>query len=125
IELRAYDEGFAYRIVFPDERWNDGSIVRDLTTFRFPEGCKAYEEHGTEGEYSISGIDDIEPKCQIPLTVVYPSGIYAAIAEAAVFDHAQMLLSSAKDGTNTLQCDLWGPMRIAAPFATPWRVVIA
>ncbi len=125
IELRAYDEGFAHRLVFPDEGWNDASIVRDLTTFCLPEGCRAYEEHGTEGEYSISAIDDIEPKCQIPLTVVYPSGIYSAIAEAGVFDHAQMLLSSAQDGTNTLRCDLWGPMRMAAGFATPWRVVIA
>ena len=123
VEFRAYDEGVALRYTLPDERWNNAEIAGDHTQFRFPKGASAYEEHGTEGEYELRPIAQIRQGCQIPLTVVLP-GCFAAIAEAGVFDHSQMLLDPVAGDGDALQSSLCGPMKVRAPFSTPWRVII-
>ena len=116
--LRAYNEGVAFRFRIPQ----DSTIDRELTGFRFPEGSLAWEEHGTEGEYSRVPVEQVKARCEWPLTVELPAGAgFACLTEAALDRYPRMLLSPSAQG---LMADLTGPAQITAPFESPWRVIV-
>lgn len=123
VVTRAYDEGFALRYRVGGE----GTVLyaSEFTEFHLPEGAYGYEEHGTEGEYARVRIADIKPGCERPLTVDYGNGLFASITDAANLDYPRMLLSPVKGRPGTLASDLSGSVQHAAPFETPWRVMIA
>src|SRR5690606_16529730 len=128
IEFRAYDEGAALRYTLPlgpgeggHDRPKEWVILRELTQFRFPPGCHAYEEHGTEGEYFRKPVSQIAPGCERPLTVEYPGEMYASLIEAAAFDYPRALLSPDPKVPGALAPHLDGPARGVAPYSTPWR----
>jgi len=126
LECRAYNEGVVIRYTIPQQPGLANlTIASERTEFRFPPGCMAYEEHGTEGEYAKVRVEEIRPECERPLTVEYPDGKVACVAEAAVDDYARMLLSPFKEiGSRVLVSDLSGAVIAATPFSTPWRVFI-
>lgn len=122
LTFRAYDEGIAFRYtVLGAGRF---TIEEERTEFHFPPGAEAYEEHGTEGPYQRVPIAEIKPECERPLTVDYGNGVYASLTEAALVDYSRMLLSPVPEKPGALVSDLSGPVRGAAPFSTPWRVLI-
>lgn len=124
IQFRAYDEGAVFRYIIPQRRSADDNewiILREDSQFRFPQGCYAYEEHGTEGEYFRKPVSEIAPECQHPLTVEYPSGIVASLIEAAAFDYPRMLLAPHPKESRVLVTVLDGPVRAGPGFSTPWR----
>ncbi|XEC95529.1 glycoside hydrolase family 97 catalytic domain-containing protein [Paenibacillus tarimensis] len=121
--FRAYEEGVAFHYAFP-ERFGNGrlAIREELTTFRFPIGCMAYEEHGTEGEYVKKSVHELGVRCERPLTVEYPNDMYVCLTEGGLTDFARMLLTSTGDGAIVAHLD--GPVEAEMPFRTPWRAVI-
>jgi alpha-glucosidase len=120
--IRAYNEGAAWRYVLPQQpKLTRLTITEEGTVFRFPTGCEAYEEHGTEGEYVRVPVAQIAPKCERPLTIAYPHGKWACLVEAATVDYARMLLSPVELGESALRTDLDGPVRGSTPLVTPWR----
>lgn len=145
IVFRAYNEGMAFRYELPGQPGLEDklTIVGERSQFYFPEGCLAYEHHGAEGEYHLVPVGELKENCERPLTVVYASGIYAALTEAAMTDYARMLLK-AEDGIvvsqlsglvtqyvgyDNMDTSLSGELadgivRTGLPFTSPWRVVI-
>lgn len=146
IIFRAYDEGIAFRYELPEQPnlLQQLMITGEHSQFYFPEDCLAYEHQGAEGEYHLVPVGELKENCERPLTVVYASGIYAALTEAALTDYARMLLK-AEDGIvvsqlsdlvtqyvgyDNMDTSLTGEqadeiVRTGLPFASPWRVVIA
>ncbi len=122
LEFRAYDEGAAFRYVV--EAPGEVNFEAERSYFRFPDGARGWEEHGPEGPYQLVPIGEISEGCERPLTVEYPSGLYASLTEAALIDYPRMLLSPAEGSPNTLRSGLGGPVSGRAPFATPWRVLV-
>jgi alpha-glucosidase len=122
LELRAYDEGIAFRyiVVSPAEI----SFAAEETEFSFPAGTKAWEEHGTEGPYELVPVEKIQENCERPLTVQYPGGQYASLTEAGLIDYPRMLLSPVAGKPGTLRSHLAGPVNGTAPLETPWRVLV-
>jgi alpha-glucosidase len=121
IELRAYDEGLAFRYV----ALRPMNVAADKTTFHWTETAFAYEEHGgTEGEYARAAIGKIAPKSQTPLTLELPDGTYAAILEAGNADFPYMMAGTRADTNDTLEAELSGSATLAVNAASPWRAVM-
>ncbi len=124
--VRAYNEGLAFRYVFPkQDHLKSINIIKEKTQFRFSDNFKAWEEHGTEGDYLITPIQSIKPKCETPLTVELKSGgPYACVMEADVYDYPRMWLSPDTSAPNSLIASLGSEATGLTPFETPWRVVM-
>lgn len=118
--VRVYEEGFAFR--YRLEGRGGFEFAREATTFRFPEGSFAWQEHGTEGEYERVLVKNVKPDCERPLTVQLGGGNWAALAEAGQVDYPRMLLGP--EGTGGLTPNLDSPVKGALPFETPWRVFV-
>jgi alpha-glucosidase len=138
LDFRAYDEGIAFRYRLPADKASDLHGEGEHTEFRLPAGVEGYEEHGTEGEYRRTPIADFQPWCERPLTLVYPDGRHAALAEAANDAFPRMLLSPLEGVPGALVTALGGRtsntaslnQRHDATFtlrpgeATPWRALV-
>jgi alpha-glucosidase len=150
LEVRAYDDGVAFRFVVPGAA-NRGRVADAATTFVVPAGSTVWY-HGLnaghyEDLYARKPIEDVRSGewGAPPVTFRLPGGrAYAAITESALLDHAGMALQA--DGARGLRLRLahdapasypfrlrYGhaeEKRLAAPAAiegtitTPWRVVL-
>jgi alpha-glucosidase len=120
VEFRAYDEGVALRYG-AEEPMN---VSKELTDFHWPAKSFGYEEHGTEGKYSLNAISKIAPRCQTPLTVTLADGTYAAILEAANVTFPQMTVGAEPGSEDTLIAELGGPGTLPAGGFTPWRLLM-
>lgn len=138
LTFRAYNEGAAFRYTIPRQEMQTFVFPGEQTEFRLPEGTWGYEEHGTEGEYRRSKIDDFDPYCERPLTLEYAHGLWASLAEAANMDYPRMLLSPLEGEAGTLVSALGGDtsntpqpnqqhdptVTLKAGQSTPWRMLI-
>ena len=147
LTFRAYNEGVAFRYEIPEQAALGRFVIAaERTQFRFPEGCYAWEEHGSEGEYYRVRVEDLKPLCERPLTVEYPDGLYVCLTEAGLNDYARMLLGADRSRPGTVvsmlsglitefvgyghmaedlpEAERWEKMTAEPPFATPWRVLI-
>jgi alpha-glucosidase len=150
LEVRAYDDGVAFRFVVPGAA-NRGRVADAATTFVVPAGSTVWY-HGLnaghyEDLYARKPIEDVRSGewGAPPVTFRLPGGRgYAAITESALLDYAGMALQA--DGARGLRVRLahhapasypfrlrYGhaeEKRLAAPAAiegtitTPWRVVL-
>lgn len=121
LELRAYDEGLAFRYV----ALRALNVAAEKTTFRWAKRAFAYQEHGgTEGEYSRVAIGKIAPQCQTPLTIELPDGNYAAVLEAGNAGFPYMTAGTLAGTNDTIEAELSGPATLAVNAASPWRAVM-
>lgn len=121
LEMRAYDEGIAFRYV----ALRAMNITAEKTTFRWAKNAFAYQEHGgTEGVYSRVAIGTIAPQCQTPLTIELPDGNYAAILEAGNAEFPYFMVGTLAGTDDTTEGELSGSATLAANAASPWRVVM-
>ncbi|MDR2814050.1 MAG: glycoside hydrolase family 97 protein [Prevotellaceae bacterium] len=126
IVVRAYNEGVAFRYAFPET--SNGlflHITGEQTQFTLPEGTLAYYEKWAQAPYSLRPLAGWEAECERPLTLKLPNGLTAAIGEAGMVDYARMKLGLNADKANTLQALLYDSVDVIAPYATPWRFVMA
>lgn len=124
IEVRAYDEGIAFRYHFPEQ--SNGlflNITGERTEFAMPAGTEAWYEEWAQGPYSKLKLRDWNGESERPLLMQLPGGFYVALLEAAMVDYARgkFLLT----GGNRLQVSLYGGVEVMSPYNTPWRVIMA
>lgn len=115
--VRAYNEGIAFRYRLPQP----AAIQNEATEFALPPGTLVWETHGAQGRYANVPADDLKPDAERPLTLQYPSGFYAAIAEAALSDYSALRLSHPAKQPGVLTVSLAGP---ATAAESPWRVLL-
>jgi alpha-glucosidase len=125
LELRAFDEGIAFRYLLPA---GDGRtrvrILRELTEFRFLGDHTTWAVYSAQGKYERVSLSQLKPRCERPLTVEVTPHVYAAVAEAQLVDYARMRLSPVEPGKTALMAALDGEVTADLPLATPWRVVL-
>ena len=146
-EVRAFDNGAAFRIIVPGEA--KSRAPDESTTFMIPMDSFIWS-HDLEGHYEDVhvrrpiGEMPAEEWAAPPVTFKLPSGVYAAITEAALVNYSGMALQA--DGHRGLRVRLGHshppsypyrlryskedierlskPAAISGPITTPWRVVM-
>lgn len=126
IEVRAYNEGIAFRYFFPEHpRAVFHKVVSDLTEYTFPAGAMAWTEQWAQARFEYLPIDEIKYPVERALTVELPNGVWAALADADVDDWCLTKFRASGDKKNTLTSVMYSPVDIVTYYATPWKIVMA
>jgi alpha-glucosidase len=123
--FRLYDEGAAYRYVFPKEN-NPETIVfsGEASEFAFTDDWLCWAVYSAQGEYQQVPLREVKPGCERPLLVEIPDGPSISIGEAGLVDFARMKFQPVPGKPNTLSAILDGSVKITTPYSTPWRFVM-
>ncbi|WP_156255999.1 glycoside hydrolase family 97 protein [Sandarakinorhabdus oryzae] len=132
--LRVSDDGIALRYSFPEQpNLKTLRIVAELTEFRIANAAggrawwiPALEWNREEYLYRATGITEVG-LAQTPMTMQTTSGTWLSIHEAALVNYAGMNLQPAGNGifrAALTPSSSGPPVVVAAPFVTPWRVVM-
>lgn len=126
IEVRAYNEGIAFRYYFPmHPEAIYHKVTGENTEFVMPEGTTAWWTQWAQAPYYEKPLKDWEDMSERPLTMKLNDKLYACITEARQIDFPTGLFKLSNDKENTLQVSLYGISDMVTPFGTPWRVVMA
>lgn len=130
IEFRAYDDGIAFRYIYPEQSETGLVIMDELTEFNLAgEGqawwIKAYQPDRYEYLYTKSAVSSIDT-VHTPLTIETDKGLYVSIHEARLVDFASMTLVQT-EGSH-LKADLvpWADgdrVKTDGSFTSPWRTL--
>lgn len=127
IVFRAYNEGIAFRYEIPEQEMiKDFSILNEVTEYAFASETFVWEEYGHEGLYYKKLSSDIEPACELPLTIHTANGIYGAIAEAGASDYPRAYIDPVRSRnrkSNTIRIVLRSNATANTPFASRWRTI--
>ncbi len=131
---RAYDEGVAFCYTLPEQPGTKTfTITAERTQFAFTADHPAWAVYRAQASYAGGAvpISQIKPGAERPLTIKLGDDLYAAVTEARCIDYARMKLRLAEGHSHTLQAFLdaergqAGKVAGAAPFTSPWRVIMA
>ncbi len=126
VELRAYNEGVAFRYHFPEAVNGLFLHIRgEQTQFTLPKGTRAYYEKWAQGPISLLPLKDWKDEAERPLTLKLPNGLTVALAEANMIDYARGKFALCSEKANTLQLSMYSAADVITPYGTPWRVVMA
>ena len=131
IHFRAFDDGVAFRYVFPEQGIQDSIFIMDeLTTFNLKDDgtawwIPAYQEQRYEYLFEASPVSSLDT-VHTPLTIESHSGLTLSFHEANLVDFASMTLFP-QSGTN-LKVDLvpWADgvkVRSEDSFTSSWRTL--
>jgi alpha-glucosidase len=138
VEVRAYDDGVAFRYVVP---WSnplvDMQIVDEVTEFGFAQDATTYPlilkdfQTPYEDQYNRVTLSGIHPDSLIglPFLVEQPGVGWVAVTEADIDNYSGMYLKH-EDGRimiSTLAPRIDDPalaVRTSAPMTCPWRVLL-
>ncbi|GAB6011320.1 glycoside hydrolase family 97 catalytic domain-containing protein [Viscerimonas tarda] len=126
IEVRAYNEGIAFRYSFPmHPEAIYHKVISENTEFTMPEGTTAWWTQWAQAPYYEQPLKDWEDESERPLTLKLSDNLYACITEAKQTDFPKTAFKLSNDKKNTIQTSLYGSSDMVTPFGTPWRVVMA
>ena len=126
IEVRAYDEGIAFRYFFPEHpKAIFHKVVADLTEYTFPDGTMAWTEQWAQARFEHLPIDDITRPVERALTLELPGGVWAALTDADVDDWCLTKFLASDKKKNTLTSVMYSPVDVVTYYATPWKIVMA
>ncbi|WP_264565810.1 glycoside hydrolase family 97 protein [Flavobacterium sp. N3904] len=131
IQFRAYDDGIAFRYVYPKQETKDSIFIMDeKTTFNLKEDGKAWwipanRENRDEYLFKDSPVSTLDTVLT-PLTIESKSGLALSFHEANLVDFASMTLVNTT-GTQ-LKSDLvpWADgvkVRVKDTFTSSWRTL--
>ena len=126
IEVRAYNEGIAFRYFLPEHpKAIFHKVVGDLTDYQLPEGTMAWSEQWAQAKFERLPIDSLVRPVERALTLELPSGSWAALTDADVDDWCLTKFRAAEDKRNTLESVMYSPVDVVTYYATPWKVIMA
>jgi alpha-glucosidase len=136
LEVRAYDDGVAFRYEFPaQEGWDSLFLAEENTSFNLvgdPTVLALFLPHfhtSHEGLYSRLRFSEMKEDTLIDLPVLFDlQGTYMAITEAALVDYAGMYLVKEGDMLVSRLSPLPGQEDVCVkgtlPHRSPWRVLM-
>ena len=135
IEFRCYDDGIAFRYIFPSLKGNM-TITDELTSYRFAENNDIWSipwrTEYYEGLWKKSPMWSLEDTVCSPITMELKEGGYAFVHEAALYDYPAQNLY-VKENTLCTYLTPWLDNEIRAmdaraykqdSFSTPWRMLL-
>ncbi len=126
IEVRAYDEGIAFRYYFPEHP--DAifhKVTADLTEYTLPEGTMAWAEEWAQAPFVHTDVNSLTNPVERALTLQLPSGVWMALTDADVDDWCLTRYQTSPTKRNTLQSVMYSPVDIVTYYATPWKIVMS
>lgn len=124
VEVRAYNEGIAFRYYFPEHPAAIfHKVVADETQYVLPDGTRAWAEQWAQAFHEHLPIAELRHPVEMPLTMDYQSGIWASILTADTDDWCLTRLQS--DGSQTLRSVMYSPVDLVTYAASPWHIVMA
>lgn len=125
VQVRAYDEGIAFKYHFPDNPTGIYyRVMSENTEFTFPKGTKAWFTPWAQGPASLLPLQNWPTESERPLTLELKNGLYVSLAEANVTDYVRTKFTLAKGKANTVLTRMHDPVDIITGTSTPWRVVL-
>lgn len=126
IQVRAYNEGIAFRYFFPEHPsgGTDIGIQKEWTDFTMPEGTKAWFTGRAQGTYSLLPLEKWPDESERPLVLQLTDGNYICLTEAAMVNYARTKFVLHPVKANTVSCVMYDRVDFFTPFATPWRVIM-
>lgn len=120
--VRAYDEGLAFRYVFPEDlRSQIIEFGDEATQFNFPPETGGLYTTRAQGEYQFRSLNGWQQGAELPLTLKLPNGLWASIAQADASNFPRMRLHTENGG---LVSRLYSEVTETPPFHLPWRVLL-
>ena len=125
VQVRAYDEGLAFRYFFPEHPAAIfHKVVGDLTDYTLPEGTMAWSEKWAQSTFDYTPIDSLTRPVERALTMELPDGKWLALLDADVDDWC-LTKFKARDGKpGTLESVMYSPVDIVTYYATPWKIIM-
>ncbi|WP_146523910.1 glycoside hydrolase family 97 protein [Novipirellula artificiosorum] len=129
IILRAYDDGIAVRYRLPEHSGWDSTIrlADDLTEYCFSEDATGWcyaGEHDPIGPQPLSRFHQSEKiAARLPLVVQFPSGLHAAVMEAAI-EHIAPMDLVALEGRDSSFRTHFAASTLASGGVTSWRTLL-
>ncbi|WP_372931779.1 glycoside hydrolase family 97 protein [Mariniphaga sediminis] len=126
IVVRAYNEGIAFRYLFPEYE-TGGPYIRikeEETEFTLPENTKAWYTFMAQQMYHLLPLNNWPGECERPLTLQLPDGLYLCLTEAEMVNYARTKFKLSDTHPNTLECSMYSGVDEIAPVKTPWRVIM-
>ncbi len=125
VQVRAYDEGVAFRYFFPEHPAAIfHKVTEDLTDYSFPEGTVAWSEQWAQARFDVGSVDSITRPVERALTLKTPSEKWIALLDADVDDWCLTKFISREDKGNTLSSVMYSPVDIVTYYATPWKIIM-
>ena len=123
IEVRAYNEGVAFRYNFTGGRYL--RINEEYTEFTVPAGSMAYFTQRAQTVHQLLPLSDWpgDGQSDRPLLVQLPEYGYVCLAEAQVVDYVRTKFCLGPK-ENTIYTAMYGPVEDIAPYHTPWRLIM-
>lgn len=126
VQVRAYDEGIAFRYFFPEHpdaifhKVND-----DLTSYSFPVGTKAWSEQWAQATFDVGPVDSITRSVERALTLQLPDNrSWVALLDADVDDWCLTKYVADPNSQSTLRSVMYSPVDIVTYYATPWKIIM-
>lgn len=125
VEVRAYNEGVAFRYFFPEHP--DAifhKVVEDLTDYTMPDSTRAWSEQWAQAFFDYGPVDSILRPVERALTMELPKGVWVALLDADVDDWCLTKLQARSDKPSTLRSVMYSPVDIVTYYATPWKIIM-
>lgn len=125
IEVRAYDEGVAFRYFFPEHpQAIFHKVMGDLTEYTLPEGTKAWAEEWAQAPFDYVDVNALKHPVERTLTLELPDGKWMALTDADVDDWCLTKFIASTKKRNTLESVMYSPVDAVTYFASPWKVIM-
>jgi alpha-glucosidase len=136
VQVRAFDDGLAFRYAFSNADGDSLAIKREHSEFNItgnplvhalilPDFHSSHEGNYLHREYRNLPEDSL---MDMPLLLEFPDHIFMAITEAGLLDYAGMYLTKTKSGfvsrLSPLPTQPSFSVRTLLPAASPWRVMM-
>ena len=134
--FRVFDDGIAFRYIFPEQEMRSLTITDEISEYRFAADHAAWSipwrTEYYEGLWTKAPLSEQTDTLCSPVTLELADGGYAFVHEAALYDYPAQNLYM-KDGALRIYLTPWldstkqaldAKAYEALPFATPWRMVI-
>jgi alpha-glucosidase len=129
VVLRCYDDGFAFRYVFPEQKnLKDFVIMSEETRMRFSGEWECWwgkaDLYNLEQKFYHTPLDSAK-HVQAPFTMHKAGGPYLCVHEAAIEDYTTMTILREAHHQYRVNLVPWADgsaVKTKAPMNTPWRV---
>lgn len=126
VEVRAYNEGIAFRYFLPEHpKAIFHKVVADLTEYTFPQGTMAWSEQWAQAFFEYLPVDALKQPVERALTLELPGGQWAALLDADVDDWCLTKLQASDKKPHTLTSVMYSPVDVVTYYATPWKIIMA
>lgn len=122
IELRAYNDGVAFRYVVPSEEKNTLNTTAELTAYNFSGDYTAWFYNGENANIGPEKLSETNGKRLPVMTIRAEKDLYMAIHEADLTAGEPLVLFSEKNSTSFSIHSV--PAKLEAGYHSAWRVIL-